>query len=995
MAKRPTSITEIENLQFVGRDDAIQFFWNTLHSHARHKKQRHHVLEYYGVGGIGKSSIQKKLVQQLKSETYQNFLVARVNLADLVNAQDAPTILYHLRSKLKEAESPMYFPRFDYAYLVYYAKINAVAKTQEQGFLKNLHLDVGGPAAQTFVTDTVTAGLLGSVSTLVSKLDDSIKKWWDKHRHPELELFHTLEVVKMIEQLPELLAKDLQSFLAANPLRHLIIFLDTLENLKIRDESNKKDKWLRYLIIDLPQVLWVISGRDQLKWDTDPRYREEDWSGSLFSYPLEELLDEEAETLLDFYQIAEEEVRKKIMAASQNHPLYLNLSIATYQSIAKQRPPVPEDFGKTFQEIYERFIRHITTQESDTFKILSCVQNWNEELLEQLLKEFNTAYYGPQALQQVRRFSFVSEVDGTYMLHQLMQEHLYEQYTHELPDQVQRIHQLCFKYLQEKLNDTEVIESRKLLIIQAVYHVKKILPATQVYRWIESHTGEIDIVVHFSFFVEVLTPLSQKLLSENNRSEYTGSLLSTLGTALFCGGNYLVAEPIFRKAMQIGENEFGHQHINTGITYDNLARLLEIKGEYKQAEPLYHKVIRIREKVLGKQHPDTANSYNNLAVLLERQGKYEEAEPLHRRAIQIKKQVLGEEHPNTATSYSNLAVLLEMKGKYKQAEPLYHKVIRIREKVLGKQHPDTANSYNNLAVLLERQGKYEEAEPLHRRAIQIKKQVLGEEHPDTATSYSNLAGVLRRQGKYEEAEPLVRIVKQIKEKVLGKQHPDTATSYNNLAHLLNDQGKYEQAEPLYRKAVQIKKQVLGEEHPDTAVFYNNLAGVLRRQGKYEQAELLYRKAVQIKKQVLGEEHPDTAVFYNNLAGVLRSQGKDEEAEPLYRKAIQIKKQVLGEEHPDTATSYNDLAGVLRSQGKDEEAKPLYRKAIQIKKQVLGEEHPDTANSYNDLAVLLERQGKDEEAELLYRDALKILELVFGSDHPNTKIVRNNLNRLRE
>ena len=43
------------------------------------------------------------------------------------------------------------------------------------------------------------------------------------------------------------------------------------------------------------------------------------------------------------------------------------------------------------------------------------------------------------------------------------------------------------------------------------------------------------------------------------------------------------------------------------------------QGKYDEAQPLYRKAIEIGEKTLGKDHPDVATRYNNLADLLQEQ----------------------------------------------------------------------------------------------------------------------------------------------------------------------------------------------------------------------------------------------------------------------------------------------------------------------------------------------------------------------------------------
>ena len=49
--------------------------------------------------------------------------------------------------------------------------------------------------------------------------------------------------------------------------------------------------------------------------------------------------------------------------------------------------------------------------------------------------------------------------------------------------------------------------------------------------------------------------------------------------------------------------------------------LLQAQGKYDEAEPLYRRAIEIGEKALGKDHPNVAIRYNNLASLLQDSGQ--------------------------------------------------------------------------------------------------------------------------------------------------------------------------------------------------------------------------------------------------------------------------------------------------------------------------------------------------------------------------------------
>jgi tetratricopeptide (TPR) repeat protein len=57
----------------------------------------------------------------------------------------------------------------------------------------------------------------------------------------------------------------------------------------------------------------------------------------------------------------------------------------------------------------------------------------------------------------------------------------------------------------------------------------------------------------------------------------------------------------------------------------NLASLYEDQGKYGEAEPLYRRALAIREQQLGPQHPDTLATRGNYTALLRAMGRDREA----------------------------------------------------------------------------------------------------------------------------------------------------------------------------------------------------------------------------------------------------------------------------------------------------------------------------------------------------------------------------------
>jgi CHAT domain-containing protein len=76
-----------------------------------------------------------------------------------------------------------------------------------------------------------------------------------------------------------------------------------------------------------------------------------------------------------------------------------------------------------------------------------------------------------------------------------------------------------------------------------------------------------------------------------------------------------------------------------------------------EAEPLYKRALAIGEKALGPDHPDVSIRLNNLALLYQNQARYADAGPLYRRALAIAEKALGPDHPDVSTDLSNLAAL--------------------------------------------------------------------------------------------------------------------------------------------------------------------------------------------------------------------------------------------------------------------------------------------------------------------------------------------------
>ena len=288
---------------------------------------------------------------------------------------------------------------------------------------------------------------------------------------------------------------------------------------------------------------------------------------------------------------------------------------------------------------------------------------------------------------------------------------------------------------------------------------------------------------------------SDHLPSNENIAQAT--LRLKVSQALRQKGDYILAERMAQKSLDIREKALGKKHVHTLYALQNLGFMLRSQQKNKKAEEILRQTLRSFERMLGEKHPETLATVDELGAVLRYQGKYRAAKKLHRRALRAKEKALGEERPDTLASVNYLANVFNDQDNNEAAERLYRRALSAREKVLGKEHPDTLHSVNNLANVLNVQGNYEAAERLHRRALSAREKVLGKEHPDTLLSVWNLAYNSRKQDQYQTASSLYQRAVAGLERTLGSDHPHTqncAKSYSiMLEHMRGSQMEHARA----------------------------------------------------------------------------------------------------------------------------------------------------------------------------------------------------------
>jgi tetratricopeptide (TPR) repeat protein len=155
------------------------------------------------------------------------------------------------------------------------------------------------------------------------------------------------------------------------------------------------------------------------------------------------------------------------------------------------------------------------------------------------------------------------------------------------------------------------------------------------------------------------------LADESGITDPAAEFMSHLAVYYHARAQHGPAEPLMRRALEIGEKSFGPEHPKVAIRMNNLAALLQATNRLAEAEPLLRRALKIDETSFGPEHPNVAIRLNNLAQLLQATGRLAEAEPLIRRAVVIfakLREVTGHEHPYAGAVEGNYRGLLVAMG---------------------------------------------------------------------------------------------------------------------------------------------------------------------------------------------------------------------------------------------------------------------------------------------------------------------------------------------
>jgi hypothetical protein len=374
---------------------------------------RANVLVYFGVGGIGKTTlsqeIENRFINHDQCSTKRTRAAIRFDFSETA-ASDIESYILQLRAGLGHLAGS--WPAFDIAFSVYWERAHPGVPLDEfinhDSALRRAARTVGlSEQISSTLVDVASIALPGAakaVQTIGGLLYGQAKKAVVRHRTlSECELLADLldadADFDTLSYFPYLLAWELDRL--PSPQVRAIVLLDTFEEVTSRN-TRDMERWLQRSVFLMPNVLFVITGRDRIDWADLARTDELDFvgeqrwpnlkAGYLGEGPRQHLIGylspHDADGYLaaaltqDGRPVISKGIRERIVSASAGLPLYLDLAVTIYLDIlARGETPAESNFGQPLPAVAAQILRDLERSERDLLRAAALLEAFDLEAL--------------------------------------------------------------------------------------------------------------------------------------------------------------------------------------------------------------------------------------------------------------------------------------------------------------------------------------------------------------------------------------------------------------------------------------------------------------------------------------------------------------------------------------------------------------------------------------------------------------------------------------
>lgn len=774
---------------FTDREEPRRAFWSVF-DRVKSDPGSVEAISYYGVGGIGKTSLLFQLMREIAERAPES---PHIYYCFELSGRSKDDCLYFLAESIMQQCQGVQFPLFGSALL----RLNQMAgrdildleKKLESSFSNMEELSAAVDVLSAVVPNFGIAKLAGQAGL---KLFKAIMQNHEQNKGEHAAVYQEIEsssAAELMNHLQKYFCMDAAPYLE-NQTEPIVIMLDGYEvladTLQRGDLAEVEDGWVwgrEGVLWSLPNVVWVIAGRNKLVWDQfDSEIRD-----SLEQHLLGNISQKDTEGFLRLSGVKEESMYPMLYQLTEGTPVYLDMCINTYRQIKAARGaeyvPVREDFGDTPTALAERFLRGMKSEHQRVVKLISCLPvSWSEDLAIEAAQEADyMESRGP--FDDICKLSLVEKDGSRSKLHSTLRTTVRKFMTE---DERIRLDNTVFGVLLRRMADKTYHAGRETYAVSAL---------------------------------ELLEREDTAIL--NVGAEELRTIFEAANVYLDLG-NYRTYHDFARNLMTYVTTHGGDDAAIALCRY-RLCGVLEDLGRYSEALELAKEACEFYLKAYGTEHPDSLDSLQLYANCHYRLGNWEQARELTRKIYEVRLRVDGCDHERTAGCINNLAIYSVMLGDYQNAAEMMELSYSTLCRILGKEHPRTVICLNNLAAVHNKLGDHRKATDLIEQVCEIQMRTLGRDHPDVLVSMFNLAVGYGALEEYDKALTLAENAYSEHLRILGNEHPDTFAALNYLAECYLKLGNLAVARRLAKQALDLRMHHFGADHPDTVASYELLS----------------------------------------------------------------------------------------------------------------------------------------------------------------------------
>ena len=395
---------------------------------------RHNLLVFHGVGGIGKTTLSRKLEATLADAEHRptqwgahtwpegRILPIRVDLARSAGSDFERIVLTVRLALAQHLGRPL--PAFDIALRRYWDATHPGEPLedylQRAGLSARFGQALPGQIQSAIGEIAQQLALPGIIGSAVGQLTTTLARAVRQRHQTARALAGCTRLADLLEADPDIDALSYYPHLLAWELARLppkkavlpVILFDTFEDTGDRTHRDL-ERLIQRVVWLMPNAFFVITGRSRLQWADADLQGQLDftgpaaWPGLAAQPPLphartqapgagpghggrqiligdfspEDCEDHLARRLTqDGRPLIDSAVRAVITARSHGLPFYLDLAVLRFLEIRRTRTPEPADFDHDFPALVARTLQDLTPDERHVLRAVSLLDAWDVPL---------------------------------------------------------------------------------------------------------------------------------------------------------------------------------------------------------------------------------------------------------------------------------------------------------------------------------------------------------------------------------------------------------------------------------------------------------------------------------------------------------------------------------------------------------------------------------------------------------------------------------------